>query len=225
MNGIDAYFTASQNVYEWTGLVVPLLRVYIQLFKGYNQAKSDGQKKLLLQVLEDGVERMNAAQEELGKSSSAFNSAAGKLTALHSRFAIEFDEKSEYFQSIITKIRIGGYAGGAVFGIVGIAIAAGVIEGKFVPELKAKMKSIEEFYETLNGKVEQAFRDIDATKKTLHSEIQSIGELKVKTKETHAFINVDDIPDLRDIVIQSMEGLIEKCMEYRTRHINKTDLV
>lgn len=87
------------------------------------------------------------------------------------------------------------------------------------------MASITKFYENLNAKVEQAFLDIDATKNTLHTEIQHIGELKVKTKETQAFINVDDIPDLRDVVIQSIEELIQKCLEYRTRHINKTDLL
>lgn len=126
MNGIDAYFTASQNVYEWCGLVIPLLGVYIKLFTNHNPAKAEGQKKLLVQVLEDGIERMNAAQEDLGKSASAFNSAAGKLTTLHSRFAVEFDEKSEYFQTLITKIRVGAYAGSAVFGIIGIGIAAAV---------------------------------------------------------------------------------------------------
>lgn len=223
MNGIDAYFTASQNVYEWTGLTIPLLQVYIKLYNGYNEAKAAGQKKLLLQVLEDGVDRMNAAQEELYKSSASFNGAAGKLTVLHSRFAVEFDEKSEYFQSKITQIRLGAYLGSAVFGIVGVAIAAGVVEGKLVPDLKEKMASIEKFYDHLNEKILQAAKDIDETKKQLQEEIEHIGKLKVATKTTTAFIDLDEIPDMRDIVIKSINDLITNCIEYRTRHIKKNE--
>lgn len=47
---------------------------------------------------------MSAAQEQLGKSSGSFNSAAGRLTELQSRFEFEFDEKNEFVASKITQV-------------------------------------------------------------------------------------------------------------------------
>lgn len=107
---------------------------------------------------------MTDAQDDLGKSSSSFNSVAGKLTALQGRFAVEFNVESDYFQAKMTEIRLKGYAGGVWFGPIGVGIAAGVIEGKLIPEIMEKMAKIEKFYEILNEKIVKAFTDIDDTK-------------------------------------------------------------
>lgn len=153
-----------------------------------------------------------------------FNSVAGKLSTLHGRFAVEFDEKSEYFQTKMSEIRLKGYAGGAWFGPIGVGIAAAVIEGKLIPEVKANMEKIETFYDTLNGKMQQASMDIEKTKVTLKTEIHHIGTVKVKTKNTKMYVGMDEVPDLRDMVIKAAQDLIDQCEEYRKRHINKTDL-
>lgn len=115
---------------RWTGLVMPLLGAYLKLFDSYNVENAAAQKKLLLRVLDDGIAKMTAAQDQLGKSSSSFNSCAGKLTTLQSRFEYEFDEKSEFVSSKITQMRIIGYSGGAIFGIPGLLISAWILEGK-----------------------------------------------------------------------------------------------
>lgn len=140
---------------------MPLLAAYLKLFNSYNRENADAQKKILLKVLDDGIAKMNAAQEQLGKSSASFNSCAGKLTTLQSRFEYEFDEKSEFVSSKITQMRIIGYSGGAIFGIPGLLISAWILEGSLVPKLMEKLKNIEDFYVNLKGKVEKAFRDID----------------------------------------------------------------
>lgn len=225
MDGMDSYFSASQSVYEWSGTVIPHLTTYIKLFDSYSAGIAETQKKLFVDVLNEGEKRMTDAQNDLGKSSSSFNSVAGKLSALHGRFAVEFDEKSEYFQTKMSEIRLKGYVGGAWFGPIGLGVAAGVIEGKLIPDIKANMGKIETFYETLNGKMQQAYQDIESTKKTLKSEIQQIGNLKVKTKNTNTYVGMDQVPDLREMVIKSAQDLIDQCEEYRKRHIHKSDLV
>lgn len=225
MDGMDSYFSASQSVYEWAGTVIPHLTTYVKLFDSYSAEIAEIQKKLLLDVMNEGEERMTDAQNDLGKSSSSFNSVAGKLSTLHGRFAVEFDEKSEYFQTKMSEIRLKGYAGGAWFGPIGVGVAAAVIEGKLIPEIKAKMEKIEAFYDTLSGKMQQAFQDIERTKMTLQIEIQHIGNLKVRTKNTNTYVGMDKVPDLREMVIKSALDLVAQCDEYRKRHINKTDLV
>lgn len=205
--------------------MTPLLKTYIKLFDGHNAAKAEVQKKMLIQVLDDGEKRMTEAQNNLGKSSSSFNSVAGKLTELQGRFAVEFNAESEYFQTKMSEIRLKGYIGGAWFGPIGVGIAAGVIEGKLIPEMLEKMGKIEKFYENLNEKMVKAFHDIDSTKKILKEEIHHIGLLKVKCKNTNSFVSLDGASELRDMVIKSVEDLIANCEEYRTRHINKSDLI
>lgn len=225
MDGMDAYFVASQSVYEWTSLVQSLLTMYQLLFNGHDQNKAKAQKELLVRVLDDGFHRMTEAQGELVKCSASFNSAAGNLTALHSRFEVEFDEKSEFFKTKITQIRTGAYASGAWYGFVGLSIAVGMVEGKIIPQLKEKMAAIKQYYDDLKEKIVQAFKNIDDIKKILKTEVQRIGAIKVQAKDTQVFVNFDDQPELRDSIKGSIQKLIAHCDAYRQRHINKTNLM
>lgn len=130
LNGIDAYHSASQSVYEWTRYAVPLLKAYIKLFDTYNEVNAGAQRQMLLQVLESGIKKLGESQDELKRSSGSFNGVAGKLVELNTRFEYEFNEHSEFVQTKITQIRIGAYSGGALFGISGLTIAYFVAEGK-----------------------------------------------------------------------------------------------
>ncbi|HCS2074616.1 TPA: hemolysin HlyE, partial [Shigella sonnei] len=104
-------------------------------------------------VLDDGITKLNEAQKSLLVSSQSFNNASGKLLALDSQLTNDFSEKSSYFQSQVDKIRKEAYAGAAAgvvagpFGlIISYSIAAGVVEGKLIPELKNKLKSVQSFF-------------------------------------------------------------------------------
>lgn len=85
-----------------------------------------------------------------------------------------FQKKNSYFQSQVDKIRKEAYAGvvAGPFGlIISYSIAAGVVEGKLIPELKNKLKSVQNFFTTLSNTVKQANKDIDAAKLKLTTEI------------------------------------------------------
>lgn len=114
---------------------------------------------------------------------------------------------------------------GAFFGIPGLVIAAGVLEGKLVPELKEKMESIKQFYDGLKTKIGTASTQIDIIKTTLKTEIMKIGDIKIQTENTKAYVNVDDIPKMKDDVIKAVQKLMESCTEYRARHNSKINLV
>lgn len=147
------------------------------------------------------------------------------MEALTIRFDAEFDEKSEFVQSQILRTKIIAYSGGAIFGIPGLLVAHYVAIGQFVPKLLEKLKSIEKFYTDLKTKVQSGGKQIEDIKTTLKKEVQHISNLKGQVEETKSYVNVDEIPEMRDDVIESVKNLIKHCNEYRKRHNSKSDLV
>lgn len=218
MDSQDSYFMATQSIYQWCGLVTPLLKAYLQLFKDNSLQKNAAQRTLLLKVLDDGIEKMNKAQNDLDLSSRSFNLAAGNLTSLYTRLQLESDEKSDYFQSSLKKLRLQVYGGAAFAGILGLAIAAAVLEIRIIPDLKAKLNEVTEFYKTLQQKVKDALDNIDDTKEKLREEIKIIGDLRVKTESTKEFILMDNMESLKEIITDAVNDLIENAYAYRKRH-------
>lgn len=217
-DGIDAYHRASKFVFKWSDVVIPLLSTYVELFNEHTVDKAHTQKDLLVEVLTEGLIEMKAAQQAIAESSISFNQATGKLTTLNSRFQVEFNEESEFFQSTIDKLYLGYYVGTAIFSYFGMTFALSALKEEYIPQLKEMLKETEDYYNHLKSKVDQAFHDIDDTKNKLNVEIVEIGELKIKTKETNSFIDLDDIPELRDTLVQSAQNLIDNCNEYRRKH-------
>lgn len=220
-DGVNAYYHASGYIFGWCDNATPLLQRFVNLFNSASPHKAVEQKEILITVLTKGVDEMKSAQDSISDSSLSFNQATGKLTTLNSRFQVEFTEKSEFYETKVRNIRLGAYLGTAILGPIGLGIAAAIVEGKYVPELKDKMSEVEEFYKHLKVKVKDAFRDIDVTKNMLNLEIMEIGELKVETKETRAFLDLGDIPELRDTLMKSAESLIDNCDNYRKKHAQK----
>ena len=220
MDSQDKYFEATQTVYEWCGVATQLLAAYILLFDEYNEKKASAQKDILIKVLDDGITKLNEAQKSLLVSSQSFNNASGKLLALDSQLTNDFSEKSSYFQSQVDKIRKEAYAGAAAgvvagpFGlIISYSIAAGVVEGKLIPELKNKLKSVQSFFK-------QANKDIDAAKLKLTTEIAAIGEIKTETETTRFYVDYDDL--MLSLLKEAAKKMINTCNEYQKRHGKKT---
>ncbi|HBB4050916.1 TPA: hemolysin HlyE, partial [Escherichia coli] len=227
MDSQDKYFEATQTVYEWCGVATQLLAAYILLFDEYNEKKASAQKDILIKVLDDGITKLNEAQKSLLVSSQSFNNASGKLLALDSQLPNDFSEKSSYFQSQVDKIRKEAYAGAAAgvvagpFGlIISYSIAAGVVEGKLIPELKNKLKSVQNFFTTLSNTVKQANKDIDAAKLKLTTEIAAIGEIKTETETTRFYVDYDDL--MLSLLKEAAKKMINTCNEYQKRHGKKT---
>lgn len=223
MDSEDKYFEATQTVYEWCGVATQLLAAYILLFDEYNEKKASAQKDILIKVLDDGITKLNEAQKSLLVSSQSFNNASGKLLALDSQLTNDFSEKSSYFQSQVDKIRKEAYAGAAAgvvagpFGlIISYSIAAGVVEGKLIPELKNKLKSVQSFFTTLSNTVKQANKDIDAAKLKLTTEIAAIGEIKTETETTRFYVDYDDL--MLSLLKEAAKKMINTCNEYQKRH-------
>lgn len=223
MNSNDDYLKAVQSVYEWCGVASRLLRSYLQLFDNYNAKKAEGQKVILLKVLGEGITKMTLAQVSLEKSSQSFNGASGKLMALNNQLREDFSTGSSYFNRQVDKLRKEAYAGaaaGVVLGPFGLIIsystAAGVLEGKLIPEMKHKFEEVKRSFEKMQDLVSRADKDITAAKKTLQDEIKIIGDMKVETETTRTYVELDDL--LIETLKNSAWKLIEQCDNYMKRH-------
>lgn len=216
--GMTAYHQASKDVYEWCMVVEPMLQKYIELFDDLDKTKSAQQNGVLVKMLDGGIKEMEEAQEKLGNSSSSFNGAAGRLTTLRHQLSSDFNENSEYYADKIAQVRAEGYGISAIFGPIAWAIAAGVVEGELVPNIKARFKEAKRFYDNLDVIVNKSLESIDETKVKLNRETRAIGDLKVQSEELNTYTSIDTVIELRDIVISSAKELIRKCIAYRSKH-------
>jgi hemolysin E len=222
----DQYFSATQLVYEWCGVSSQLLQAYLTLFENFDEKKADAQKSILLKVLGDGIQKMESAKNELTRSSSSFNEAAGKLLTLQTQLANDFSTSSSYYASQVDTLRkqaYGGAAAGIVAGpfglVISYSIAAGVLEGKLIPALKAKLASVQQFFTNLAASVTTAISTIDTTKDKLETEIKAIGEMKINTEATKFYVEYDNL--MLNLLKESASNLIAQCIAYQKRHGKK----
>lgn len=67
--GADGYSGSSRTIYDWSNSAVQhLLKVYMKLFNDKNASIIQNEKVVLIKVLEEGVQKMNSALNELNES-------------------------------------------------------------------------------------------------------------------------------------------------------------
>ena len=224
---MDSYYIPTQKVYEWCRVTTDLMEAYLKLFENYDEPKSSAQKNILIIVLEKGITQIGSAQEALQKSSESLNGISGDLLTLDSQLKSDFDDKSAYFTNQVDKLRkeaYGGAASGVLLGpfglVISYSVAAGVLEGKLIPELKAKLKSVQEFYENLTKTLSEAAKDLNDGKDKLKNEISNLGKLKVVTETTRFYVDYDDL--IIDMLKDSAQKLIDNCHLYQKNHGKKS---
>lgn len=219
----DKYFQSSQSVYRWCGLTLQLMPVFIKSLDIPEQAET--QRTIITKVLDDGIQKIEVAIDLLGKSSETFNKTSGKLTELDARLGNDFDSKSGYFKSKVDKIRkdaYGGAAAGVIAGpfglIISYSIAAGVVEGKLIPELVKKLNEVKNFFLSLRNKVNNANKEIGDVKIQLNEEVNSLGELQSQVAATKLMVDFSKEAALKQMVVESASSLINSCNTYQIRH-------
>lgn len=82
LNSEDAYFSLSTDTREWCGFTKGMLPVYDKLYDNSTPAKLQAQKKLLLDVIDNQLGKMNAWETSLTVMATNFREASDKLTTL-----------------------------------------------------------------------------------------------------------------------------------------------
>lgn len=205
MNANDAYFSQSQNAYEWSSLVQPLLKATM------NIGKSEGITKALNKILDDGLVKLGAAQEKLQQSAESFQPLASGITELNTKFAAAFEEKQKFFDDKLKQMRAADTKG-----------ANGPFEKELVPLLLAKKEAIKKFYGDLSQTFNDETRNIDSMKAKLQEEINQIETVNSKIEPVKTVLNADG-GSMTDVK-KASEDLISASQNYRQRHNEKSNL-
>ena len=78
---------------------------------------------------------------------------------------------------------------------------------KLVADLKANVALVREFFE-----------NFICTKDKISKEIREIGEFKVETEEAKTYVSIDEVPELEDTVIESVDNVISQCNLYHKKY-------
>lgn len=200
----SAYLTVSQNVHDWIDLVEPKLSIY-----SLTSIKSTTPLKVLLESLNDGLTKLNDAQQELDKSLMRFNPLAANLQTSIAKFDHEFNEKEQSFRSKLNIMRAANTKG-----------AFAKVENVLVPKILDQIDFYEiNFRKVLGKKTQQIFEHTESMKANLRAEIQKIGNLKAKVEPVISAINII-YPIHQPIVDRLVKELIESCKKYSKTNLN-----
>lgn len=215
-DGIDSYYVATKFINDWIIKAIPILTTYIELFDKNTPDEAEAQKTLLLKLLDEGIDTLKEAQDDLGTSSARFNKASGRLTQLYIQLGSELETESKNINDQVSDLKMKAYIG-LIFGPLGLLVANRVIENDFLPELNDKLELAKEVYTGEREKIAKTFIDIDVIKTKLNNEIRIVGGIKVHIETTKILAGIDH--SLKQFIVESVEKLIKKCEDYRQKHI------
>lgn len=214
LNSENHYFTASQSIYGWCGESIPLLEGYLYLFKDYDKEKAEGQKELLINVLDTGLEKMNIALDHINQSIANFDIASGKLNTLDNQLELDFKAGSKIMEDEIARVRRNQWIA-FIFPPVGIGMTI-YNEVKSVPDLKRSINDLKNFFKGLRRHVATAIDEIKKARDQLKRETIIIENLQCQTKVTRTFVALKVA--IKVLIVKHANNLIGQCRAYRRRH-------
>lgn len=94
-SGYDAYQRSTQSYFDLCGMAIDRLGSYTRLLENFTSKKAKIQTRILLQVLENGIEKSSGTEEDLIQISSDFSAAKEKIA--------EFEEGGLELEEAINK--------------------------------------------------------------------------------------------------------------------------
>lgn len=90
--------------------------------------------------------------------------------------------------------------------------AAGITEGKVIPELVESFDRVKAIFEHLHGAVQTERHAIQAKRSDFQSDMSSVYEMRTAARVTKVFVELDD--KLKEEMIQGAKKLIALCDKY-----------
>ena len=225
LDSSDSYVLSVNNVDNWCKSAVQHLEVYLNLFAGTkDKGTAEAQKILLLTVLNDGQAAISKALDDLNTCNERFNVLTAKLIELETIFENDFRESSAYFENSLKQLRKRAYGGAAAgvlfFGPIGLAIsysiAAGVVEGNMVPELKRAFRATRQKFANLQKTLVKAKTVLQSAKDDINEEITRLNNISSQISTTNGFANAWAAAPahLFESLKKSTNELIRICTDY-----------
>lgn len=215
LNSESNYFTATESIYNWCGESISRLQRYIYLFNDYDENRAEGQKELLMDVLDNGLEKMNESLTHINQSIYNFN----ELNSMSNQLELEFKSEIQKMEEEIARVRRRQWIA-FIYPSVGIGLTI-FNEVKTVPQLKNSLDSMEDLKNSLTGLRRHVTTAMDETKKVSDELKQGtiiLGNLRCQTKTTSAFVIFNVRMRANKVLVEkAATNLIDKCRDHRRR--------
>lgn len=202
MNGMDAQYRLVRSIYEWSTLSIPLLTKFIAMVKQNDTTKLNAEKLIFVQVLKDGIEKMNRAQQDLDKSNENFSQASEAVEPLITRIDEKIKKKAQHVTDYLQRAANPGF------------IIATSMEEKRLNDFKAKVAPIQKLHDEWKENLNKAIADNKETETKMKERIQSISDLKaeVETDDVNKLLD----PDFQKSAIEYAENLIAEFIKFQS---------
>lgn len=224
-DAMDGYFKSTDLISEWCGFARNQLQRYLSIvgFKENIIAKS--KHKLIVDMLEVGLQKVTAAQAKLEEVSRNFNGASGRILALTAQMNADFDQQSYEMKKNTKNLGIASIFAKLCFFC---PIPASLPIDQLIRTLQTSFDKAKAYHEELKVALQNADRKISQTKDKVKKEIQAMGNVKTQAHVSLDTINdVIDIGELDNVIRKEIEipigKLIEQCRIYQQQHNNQKE--
>lgn len=239
--GVNNYYESSSKMYEWAAYASSSLNIYLQILDSTQYNGTD----FIVNVLDDGIAKINASIPLLEQVSRNFRTASNDLESMSQEFASTKIQKTDEYQNKQSQIRLHGYVGGGTAVLV-LSGMASVLAIAFCPPCApivaaaaAAATATVGFGSTAAAVELKNIADIDKLIETLHDQYN---KLSVAVKNTSNSMDkaiegirseINRLGYLRSSIKQtdqyiamsflpairiSVQNLIKKCDDYMIAH-------
>lgn len=191
----DQYVTSVNTVDGWCISATNTIPVLLGLFANItDKDAAKAQVEIFVKLLNSGEEAISKALGEMNASNESFKTMAAKIEELQPQLEADSNEASAFFKKAVADVRTKAYAGaysGVIFGLIGLAvsyaIAAGIVEGELVPNLKRAFKETQAAFDKLKKDLEKSEDSIQAAKELIKKEIKDLKTMNDTIEKTEGF--------------------------------------
>lgn len=220
-DAMETYFMSSRSVYEWCGVAVQDFQSYLDLLQDFSIENAKEQQQLVIQVLEEAINKMTPAVQLLDQASKAFGEASGSIASLTAQLNADFsytDYVNEFVQSIRADRR---NAQSCVFWICSSNNRRNIDD--LMNLVQRSLSDIKAFHQHAQDAIANANEKIKEIDAKLKENTQAIGGVKDEAQNAlSAFDDVENINDLEDIIYDEIQApvnnLIEQCGQYQQQY-------
>lgn len=202
MDSDDTHFSEAQSAYEWASLIKTVLKALLRV-------QSDGTKRAINKMLDDGLQKLDTDLQNLQHSSMDIDELKWKTTKLMSdldaQYEKEIQEKRVKLQQMYDSAK-----------------SLNAKQKNVMTQLKEKMDSMKRLHDELAQRLSENVVHMESKKSKLKDEIENIDSLKSKIDPLKALLNSDSTAEDLN---KAGQDLLAECDKFRERYSQNTNLV
>lgn len=194
----------SRTVGSWCANAMPKLRRYLSLFGDFSREKAENQKCIVIAVLKESVEKLNAALGYLDKCIANLSKASGKFSSLDNQVEIirnkRIEEAKRQNDEALTRTIMHSFM---------FSASGRMIFSEFDLRPVKDIDEIRDSYSKIRGLVTTATNKITHARNEFQREILTLTDLQCQAHVTQVFVQIRS--SIKYMIINHANNLIGKC--------------